>query len=365
MANNITIKACCTSLLLALGVMLAAPIDQALAARAKTNKEQTYVVKKGDTLWDIASRFLHDPWSWPEVWHANPNIKNPHLIFPGDVVYLYFVGGKPQISVNAVPSGKKETLPPVTKPGLKTVKLNPRSHIQPLSQAITTIPREAIEPFLRQMTVLDGDTYEELPHIISSFEEHLIAGKGNKVYVANVPRGNTNGDYTIVRQGKTYRDPDSNNILGYEAIHVAVARVTDRNDAVTTFDVGETWQEVLNGDRVLPFEEIKSDFYFYPRSPRETVDGRIISVLGGVTMIGQYAVVVINKGENAGMVPGHVLAIYQAGADVRDSVTNQPVRLPDERAGILMVFKVFNKVSFGVVLETTRTLSLNDRVTNP
>lgn len=362
MAYNNTFKAVCASLLLLFGTVALAPVSDVQAANAKSNKNERYVVKQGDTLWDIASRFLHDPWRWPEVWHVNPKIRNPHLIYPGDVVLLYFVDGKPRLTLEGGEPNQK--LPPVSKEGLKTVKLSPKGRVQPLSRAITTVPREVIEPFLLQTTVLDDQSFDDLPHVVSSFEEHLIAGKGNKVYVKNLPESNV-GNYVIVRQGTSYRLPGSLEILGYEALHVAEARLTDRHRGIATLEVGETWREVLNGDRLLPYEETKSDFYFFPRAPRFEVFGRIIAVPGGVTMIGQYAVVVLNKGENDGMIPGHVLAIYQDGAFVRDVHTKERTKLPDERAGMLMVFKTFKKVSFALVLDATRTLSVSDRVTNP
>lgn len=360
MAHNNTIKALGASILLLIFGLTAIPVQDLAAATAKSNKNERYVVKKGDTLWDIASRFLHDPWRWPEVWHVNPKIRNPHLIFPGDVVLLYFVDGKPRLTLE----GSKVPHLPVTKDGMKVVKLSPKGRIEPLSRAITTVPRDIIEPFLRHTTVLDDSTFDDLPHIISSYEEHLISGRGNKIYVRNLPESSI-GTYTVVRQGTAYRLPGSYEVLGYEALHLAQARVVEHNRSITTLEVGESWQEVLNGDRLLPYEETRSDFFFFPRAPRQEIHGRIISVLGGVSMIGQYAVVVLNKGEGDGIIPGHVMAIFQDGARVRDSLDNQPVRLPNERAGLLMVFKVFNKVSFALVLETQRVLSVNDVVTNP
>ncbi|MDH5409331.1 MAG: LysM peptidoglycan-binding domain-containing protein [Gammaproteobacteria bacterium] len=357
MAHHITIKAGFASFLILFAGFMA-NMDTAEAAKAKSTKNERYVVKKGDTLWDIAKRFLNDPWLWPEVWHINPKIRNPHLIYPGDVVLLYYVDGKPYLTLE----GKAGV--PVQKDGIKTMKLSPQARVQPLSRAITTIPREVIEPFLKHATVLDRDRFDRLPHIISSFEEHLVAGRGNRIYAANV-ESETIGTYTVVRPGKPYRDPDSQSILGYEAEHVATARVTRVDGKVTTLDVSESWQEVHNGDRLIPYEDTKSDFYFYPRAPKDEIKGKIVSVFGGVTMIGQYSVVVINKGERDGMVPGHVLAISQAGATVRDVTTRQPVKLPDERAGFLMIFKIFNRVSLGLVLETQRTLSVGDKVENP
>ncbi len=323
---------------------------------AKTDR---YEVKKGDTLWAIAQRFLNDPWLWPEVWHINPKIRNPHLIYPGEVVVLSYVDGKPYLTLEG-----KGGMPAPTKSGLKTTRLSPKSHSQPLERAITTLPYDLIAPFLKHASVIsDEDVLEKAPYIVSSFEEHLVSGSDYKVYAMGMKNAKT-GNFTVVRQGATYRDPETDRVLGYEVLHVADARVIKLGEPATLM-LGEATQEVLNEDRLLPYEGKKPDYYFFPSAPTKAVSGQIISVLGGVSLIGQYSVVVINRGERDGMVAGHVLAIHQDGALVRDTVSYAPVKLPDERAGLMMVFRVFEKVSYGLVLVAERTMAVNDRVTNP
>lgn len=325
------------------------------AMAAKTDR---YVVKKGDTLWDIAKRFLNDPWLWPEVWHINPKIRNPHLIYPGDVVLLYYVEGKPYLTLE----GKAGV--PVPEKGLKTVRLSPKAHAQPLEKAITTLPYDLVAPFLKHASVIsDDDILDDAPYIVSSFEEHLIAGSDNKVYAMGIQNTQA-GEFTVVRPGAAYRDPETDEILGYEVRHIADARLVKLGEPSTLL-IGEVYQEVLNEDRLLPYEDKKQDFYFFPSAPPKPVNGQIISVLGGVTLIGQFSVVVINRGEMDGMATGHVLAVYQDGALVRDSVSRSPVKLPDERAGLMMVFRTFEKVSYALVLEAERTMSVRDRVVNP
>ena len=323
-------------------------------------KPERYVVKKGDTLWDIAKRFLNDPWLWPEVWHINPKIRNPHLIYPGDVVALYYVDGKPYLTLDG-----KGGVPVPDKKGLKTVRLSPQAYAEPLEKAITTLPYELIAPFLKHASVIsEEDLLDDAPYIVSSFEGHLIAGSENKVYAMDVEDA-TVGQYTVVRPGPQYRDPETDDILGYEVKHIAEARLVKMGKPAT-LQIGEAFQEVLNEDRLIPYVGKKQDFYFYPSAPKQPVNGQIISVLGeGVTQIGQYNTVVINRGEADGLTAGNVLAIYQAGQLIRDTIRREPVQLPDERAGLLMVFRAFEKVSYALVLEAERSLDVLDRVTNP
>lgn len=336
----------------------------------KRDYPDRYVVKKGDTLWDISKRFLKDPWLWPQVWHINPAIRNPHLIYPGDVIVLYYdKDGKPYITLEGA-AGVRPSVAPLAPPkGIKTVKLSPRIRYESIDKAIATIPRSAIEPFLRRPRVVTEDELDDAPYVVSSFEEHLISGTGNVIYARDVSNEKI-GAYDVVRPGEVYKDPDSGSVLGYEVIKLADARVTrgeSGDDDITTLAISRAYQEVLNGDRLLPNEERDLDFNFFPRAPEKEINGRIISVFNGLSQIGQYNVVVLNRGDDAGLKPGHVLAIYQKGAKVRDprSVFGSEVDLPDERAGILMVFRTYEEVSYALVMEAYRSLHVNDRVTNP
>ena len=334
-----------------------APMVEAKPVVIKPDFPDRYVVKKGDTLWDISKRFLNDPWMWPEVWHINPKIRNPHLIYPGDVVALYYVDGKPYITLEGAGGV------PLSKSGIKTVKLSPKMHIQSLDRAIPTIPREAIAPFLKAARIVTEEDLEKAPYVVSSYEEHLISGSGYKIYARNL-KDQKIGAYHIIRPGDVYRDPITEKILGYEAEDVADAHVLRLGDPAT-LRVKEARKEILNGDLLMPFEERNLEFQFFPRAPDRQVDGQIISVFQGVSMIGQYNVVVLNRGEVDGLKPGHVLAVYQKGAHVRDTTAYENIVLPDERAGLLMVFQTFDNVSYALVMEAINTMSLLDRVTNP
>ena len=333
---------------------------------------ERYTVVKGDTLWDISKRFLKDPWRWPSVWHINPGIRNPHLIYPGDVIVMYVIDGKPYITLDGQAGtrpGQKETGQTVsdTKPGLKVVKLSPQTRESGIHKAIPTIPMAAIRPFLDRPRAVDEDLLEDAPYIVSSYEEHLISGTGNRVYAKNME--NPLSNYNIVRPGKPYVDPDSGDTLGYEAIFLADARLVKgpHDGKPATLMVTQALREVLNNDVLIPYENREEMFQFTPRSPEEDVKGQIIDVFNGVSQIGQHMVVVLNRGEEHGLAPGHVLAVMQKGARVYDqrAFLFSGVDLPDERAGIMMVFKTYKKMSYALIMEASRAMHVNDRFQKP
>ena len=307
-----------------------------------------YVVKRGDTLWDIAARFLRDPWLWPEIWYVNPQIENPHLIYPGDVISLAYIDGKPRL---------------VLERGRRTVKLSPRVRELPLDEAIPTIPLDAIRPFLSRPRVLGEGEFEAAPYVVASADEHLIAASGMRVYARGVDRGR-GARYAVLRRGEVYRDPDTGEVLGLEAIHVADAEVQRGGDPAVLV-LRRSSRATLPGDRLFPVGEDRYTDNFLPRAPERQVQGRIISVFDGVSRIGQYQVVVLNRGARDGMEPGHVLAVYRAGETIRDPVRKEKVTLPDERAGIVMVFRTFDRVSYALVMSATRAIRVLDRVRNP
>jgi hypothetical protein len=339
------------------------------------NFPERYVVVKGDTLWDISKRFLNDPWLWPSVWHINPGIRNPHLIYPGDVIVMYIVDGKPYITLDGQagvlpvqvvpkkPAIQREKI----KPGLKTVKLSPSARVSGIHKAISTIPMNAIRPFLDRPRVVTEDMLDDAPYIVSSYEEHLVSGTGNRVYALNLDEPLNH--YNIVRPGKEYIDPESGDVLGFEAIYLADARLIKAgdDDEPATLVITKALREVLNNDVLIPHEEYEEMFQFTPRSPDKEVKGQIMSVFNGVSQIGQYMVVVLNRGEEDGLAPGHVLAVMKKGATVYDSraFIFSGVDLPDERAGIMMVFKTYKNLSYALIMEANRAMAVNDRFENP
>jgi hypothetical protein len=317
---------------------------------------ESYVVQAGDTLWDIASMFLRDPWLWPEIWQINPQVENPHLIFPGDILSLaYLDDGRPVVQLERGPQ---------TAGGGGFERLSPRVRSQPLEEAISTIPFETIKAFLSRPRVIERDQLDDLPYIVAH-REGLIASAGRDVYARRVdaPVGSV---YNVVERGEELVDPDTKDVLGYQGIYVGQGRV-DRTGDPATLRMLETEREAVVGNYLMAEEDV-SPVNFLPRAPEREVEGRIISVLSGVSLIGQYQVVVINRGAEAGLEPGHVLRVFQAGRTVRDTVRGvigQKVRLPDEPAGTMMVFRTSDRLSYALVMEVTTPLALLDVVRNP
>lgn len=329
-----------------------------LAQYLRSDHPEVYTVVKGDTLWDISARFLERPWLWPEVWQINPQIDNPHLIYPGDEIRLEYVDGQPRLVVNRGAGARTYKMSPGG-----TVNLEPRIRATPLESAIPAIALDKIQSFLVQNRVVTPDTLESAAYVVQGESERLILGGGDRLYA----RG-TLGDadsYNFVRRGDLYVDPDTDEVLGLEATYIGLGRVDAQEDDITTMSVSSTREEIQIGDRVLPTEERRVDSIFFPSSPDNEVEGKIIAVFDGVTQVGQFDVVVLNRGEREGMKSGNVLAIYQAGALARDRFANELIRLPSERAGLLMVFRVFEKLSYGLVLQTERPLRIEDEIRNP
>ena len=342
------------------GVVVGAAVSTASLANAdalqlKNGHPQTYVVKKGDTLWDISQMFLNNPWQWPEIWHVNPQVDNPHLIYPGDVLNLVYIDGRPQL---------------VVKRG-RDIKLSPQVRISELDLAIPAIPLDAISPFLSESRVVSRDALRNAPYVLAGTGGRIVSGAGDELFSRGpVPEDQLN--YGIFRPGDAYTDPDTRELLGYQAFFIAGAKVLDvQRDAkgkepdIATLALNKSTEEVRRGDRLLPDEERQISANFYPDAPDNDITGYIIAVEGGVSQIGSMDVVVLNKGARDGLEVGHVMAIYRVGERVRDVVTGDIVKVPDARAGLLMVFRTFDKVSYGLVLKATKPLAVMDRVTNP
>ena len=314
------------------------------------NAPLQYVVKKGDTLWDIASYYLRDPWLWPEVWLVNDQkVTNPHLIYPGDVLTLLYVDGVPQISRNA---------------GIE--RFGPRVRVLPLESAIPTIPIDAIREFLKGPRLVDRDTLRGAPYVVEFVGEHVIGGENIPVYVKGVEAGDAT-NYQLVREGEPYRDPDDGDVIGIEAIPVGLTEISDLGD-ISVAAVLDSSREVRKGDRLLPVEDEIFSANFYPHAPTAQIDGRIISVFDGVSRIGQYAIIALNRGDQHGLEPGHVLSIYQAGRKVPDPYgpnSYPTLQLPDALAGTALVFKTYDRLSYALVMDVSRPARLMDKVRNP
>lgn len=365
------------------------------------NHPDRYVVREGDTLWDISAKFLREPWRWPAIWQANPQIDNPHLIYPGDELVLSYRGGVPVIEVVR---------------GNGTIKMSPQVRDYPLErQAIPTIPIDAIQQFLSRPRLVDLELADG-PYIVATGRESLVAGEGDTVYARGIIPDDGNA-FLAYRPGSPLIDPDTEELLGYEALHVGDA-IVQRSGDPSTLRLTKTYREVLAGDRLLPAFDEPINSNFYPRTPDEPVQGRVLAVLDGVSQIGQYQVVVLNRGTRDGIEVGNVLGVWQAGEviddryAVRQDLPNPPsyierdparqggidgltvaadgilreigdffthdvpihlnlkedpekvVTLPDERAGIVMVFQPYEHISYALVMKAIRPMHIHDTVRN-
>jgi hypothetical protein len=344
-----------TVLLRGLAAVLAGLLVPVLAAQGPTLNPAhpgRYTVVPGDTLWGIAVRYLEEPWRWPEIWQVNPQIENPHLIYPGDVLDLSLEGGRPAIRVTR---------------GRPIVKLSPRVREEPLVQPIPTIPMDAIQQFLTRHRVVGPGELEAAPYVVAQADGRLISATADRVYVRGVA-AEIGQRYGVVRDGGPYLDPDAEDsddaLLGYAAMHVGNGRLERLGDPATV-RVLRAEREILIGDRLLPEEERALSVHFLPKAPSVPVQGRIIAVMDGVSRVAQYQVVVLSRGERDGLEEGDVLAVYQAGNQTTDPITGERITLPEERAGLLMVFRTFERVSFGLIMDAQREMRVLDVVRNP
>jgi hypothetical protein len=326
------------------------------------NAPDSYVVKKGDTLWGIAKVFLRDPWFWPEIWQVNPQVQNPHLIYPGDTLHLVYVDGRARI---------------VLQPGLErgdAARVMPRVRSQPLEAAVTTIPYETIAAFMSKPSVLEKEQINQAPYVLTTRDSHIMMADGNTVYARGFKGPVELGmHYNLVRIGVPLRDPDDHQILGYNGVFTGTGHVTRVGDPVTLIMTQST-RETYPGDKLFT-GDVDVPLDFVPSSPRNLIKGQIMEVSDGVSVIGQYQVVAINRGARDGLAPGNVLAVFQRGESVRDNVSKSfisgvsslapKVRLPDERTGTFMVFKTFNRLSYGLIMEATDVIRVNDYVESP
>ena len=390
------------------------------ADELKLNPEHPgeYTVVKGDTLWDISARFLKQPWRWQEIWGVNPQIKNPHLIYPGDVVSLSFKDGRPVLNL--------ERAGQVTVG--RNVKLSPTIRSSENIEAIPAIPIDAIQQFLMWPIILEEDEVDNWPYVVSSYDGHLVASVNNIIYIRGLPEDSDIKEYSIYRKGPAYKNvkkdkDEEDEVLGYEAIYIGQAVMQRKGDPASAV-ITSVDREVLVGDRLVPNtgEDVSTEFL--PSSTKTKVEGSILSVLtgisqlGGVAQIGQYQVVVLNVGENNGIEPGNVFGIFQNNFKVKDSIgINKPealekedakrikferedtnfidqelsklvntikgaikkfdkkfptfanrkarsetITLPEEHVGVMMVFRTFKKISYALVMETNGPVHILDTV---
>ncbi len=334
-----------------LAIILTMSASLADTLKINPSHPQQYTVVKGDTLWDISGKFLENPWQWPELWKNNPQVKNPHLIYPGDTLYFSIVDGKPQLSLS--------------RPGY--AKLSPDIRESSLKEAISIIPADAIAQFLTSPRIVTAAEIDNAPYVIDFAGEHLIGGAGDRLYARAIthPQGLS---YTVYRKGQPYVHPATNELLGYEAKYVADTTLENAGDPATLF-INKSSSEIRIGDRLMVNNSEALSLNYFPRPPENNVQGNIISVLNGVSQIGLYNIVVIDLGARNGIKTGHVFDIYRSGRVVKDPYREKNmehlVLLPDEIAGSLMVFRTFEKLSYALVMEANAAIHIFDKVTTP
>ena len=329
------------------------------------NAPKSYVVKRGDTLWGISSMFLKDPWLWPEVWYINPQVANPHLIYPGDTLSLaYGADGRPQIRLTQGGSG---------------ARLDPRLRTDPIDGAIPTIPYQAIAAFLSRPSLLTPEQVKEAPYVLAFRDQHEVGGTSNELFIRKL-NGADNTRYTIVHVGPALIDPDDGKVIGYQGMFTGTAMVSKTTGDVTKAVLLDSARETLRGDKVLPTDN-EVPLNFQPMAPHGNVKGQIIAVVDGTDLIGQFQIVAINRGQRDGIANGTVLAVDQKGGRVADTYAGgasftrgkqdmntsfaKRVQLPDERIGTVLVFRTFNRMAYGLVLGATDTIALHDVIRNP
>ncbi len=329
------------------------------------NAPDSYTVKRGDTLWGISSMFLKSPWRWPELWGMNlEQIRNPHLIYPGQILYLDKTDGRARLRVGQQvgPDG--------------TVKLSPRVRSSGLGDgAIPSIPFHLIEPFLTEAVIFQSNELETAPRIVGTQEGRVVLGKGELAYV----RGEIapQREFRVFREPKALRDPTTKEILGYEATYVGAAEYVrpgeTRNGAdgkpeivPATFQMTAVKLEAGVGDRLAPMPAREFSNYA-PHAPQSPIDGQIVSIYGDALTAGQNQIVALNKGSTNGIERGHVLALWSNGERIIDKTdpSRPTIKLPDERHGMLFVFRVFDRMSYALILSVKSPVKAGDKFTQP
>lgn len=321
-----------------------------------------YTVVRGDTLWDISGKFLQKPWLWPEIWQLNKEqIKNPHWIYPGDVVYLDNSSGSPRLRLAKALGGGGDAAGAerrgATQPMVRSSAID--------KSAISTISAAAIDAFLNRPLIVDEQGLRTHPRIIATQEGRVYLGRGDAAYVRSTESIPEASEWHIYRQAKPLLDPDTRLPIAYEALYVGTGKIERAGDPATLRILG-TSEEVGEGDRLIPAERGRIVNYA-PRAPDGDVRGRIVAVYRGVAQAGRNSVVALNVGKTQGVDVGHVLSIKQLGRTVvdRESVKRELVKLPDESTGYLLVFRVFDKIAYGLIMDASRAISIGDLVVNP
>lgn len=331
------------------------------APTIKADAPNRYVVKKGDTLWAISGRYLNNPTRWREIWATNKQLKNPHLIYPGDILIMCIIKGQTLVGVDTGEgcAGVEKNMQPRPKDAPLT--------INPVVDSIPAIPLSNIRHWLDRVVIVNPNDFETTPYVLASKKGNLVTAAGDKIYVRGVPLA-LGQSYGVFRKSEPYIDVKTGQVMGLEAIQVARGIVTDVSaNGVSSIQITQSFgSEIHEGDRVFSELVVELPAVFYPAPAEITRGGTIVRVLGGINSAARHSVVAINLGAVQGARVGHVLDVYRKGALVRDVHDNDtPVRLPSEKAGSLMVFKVFDHISYAYVLDAELPLGQGDQLLPP
>lgn len=335
----------------------------------KPDHPERYTVVKGDTLWDISTRFLKSPWHWPKIWKINQEIRNPHLIYPGDVIVLTWVDGQPVLSVErkgtGLPSLPETAGEPVVERRIddRTVRLSPQTRSEPLDAAIPTIQPNAIAPFLTKPLAVDRDELEQAGYITTGLDDRIALGDTSQFYARGL-KDEAEEHYQIFRPGNPIRHPETGELLAYEAMYLGDAKLLEPGDP-SKLVVTAVKQEILPTDRLLAAPKKAALPYYYPHPPKTKVEGNIVSALNAVGEIGPQTVVGISLGTREGVEEGSVLRIMRHVGTHKDPLTRERYQLPDEESGLLLVFRTYEKISYGLIMTATRPVRLMDKVITP
>ncbi|MHB8622477.1 MAG: LysM peptidoglycan-binding domain-containing protein [Sulfuricaulis sp.] len=373
-------------LLSTVAVLLLTPpgVSRAQDVQLKADHPDRYTVVKGDTLWGISSRFLTSPWLWPNIWRNNQGIKNPQLIYPGDVIILHLVNGKPVLSVlrnkvvsaaaPIVPSPALPSLPaatvtapaaplPAPASGDRTVKLEPQVRSESLETAIPTIPPGAILPFLTYPLAVSKDELKQAGYVTVGLDERIALGDGSQFYARGLKDDGTEY-YQVFRPSKPIYNPDTGELLAYQAEYLGQAQRLEAGDP-SKLVVTEAKQEIIPTDRLLPVPKKASLPYYFPHAPKHQVHGRIVSSFSSVGDLGSLSVVGISLGTREGIEAGDVLRIMRHVGTAKDPVTHRTYEIPDEESGLLMVFRPYDKISYALIMTATIPVHMFDTVVTP
>jgi hypothetical protein len=329
-----------------LGMAVAVPPELLRQPSAPTR----YVVQRGDTLWDISSHFLANPWLWPEIWLVNPQIANPHLIYPGDIISLQWINGKPVLRLER---------------GDGVQRLKPLVRTTPLPQPVPALPMAAIKSFIEHARFIDEDAAKAAPYILAPADGHLMAAKGMDVFARRLPDG-ADANWQVMRAGQHYYDPETGELLGREGIVVGAATLLrDGDPARLTID--ESLREARRGDLLFPLDDDDYVPELLLQPVAEDVDARVVAGFDVITRIGQYQIVTLNRGRDSGLELGATFEGFAPDEEIRDTVAEKPesVWLPGEYRGLAVVFRVDERVAHALVMNARQAMRVGDYLRSP